>query len=217
MFLRPRPLVHAGHSAPSWHVLLSHRIGTALSLRASLSPDSPLRVSLSDFDVEPVTGSRSGAVLLGIASAIAGVLAIIGWPLPVISSTHGRGQHAWARTIRGVQNWFAHDGWRMSGASWIYGAFAVVAAATVVVLLHPAWSGRRALLIVVVPAGALLVLGPALQWALGLPWSNYGSESTGDTAIGIIATVVCGAVLMGFRRATRRRARRDRDQGTRTH
>jgi len=182
--------------------------------RPTRSPYSLLGVSVSDFDVEPRTGSRFGAVVLGIASAIAGVLAIIGWPLPVISSTHGRGQHAWARTIRGVQDWFAHDGWRMSGASWIYGAFAVVAAAAVVVLLHPAWSGRRALLIVVVPAGALLVLGPALQWALGLPWSNYGSGSAGGTAIGIIATVVCGAVLMAFRRVARRRARRDKDQGT---
>lgn len=172
---------------------------------------------ISDFDVEPGTGSRFGVVVLGIASAIAGVLAIIGWPLPVISSTHGRGQHAWARTIRGVQDWFAHDGWRMSGASWIYGAFAVVAAAAVVVLLHPAWSGRRALLIVVVPAGALLVLGPALQWALGLPWSNYGSGSTGGTVIGIVATVVCGAVLMAFRRAAKRRARRDKDHGTLAH
>jgi hypothetical protein len=174
-------------------------------------------VRISDFDVEPRTGSRFGVVVLGIASAIAGVLAIIGWPLPVISSTHGRGQHAWERTIRGVQDWFAHDGWRMSGASWIYGAFAVIAAAAVVVLLHPAWSGRRALLIVVVPAGALLVLGPALQWALGLPWSNYGSGSTGGTAIGIVATVVCGAVLMAFRRAAKPRARRDKDQGTLVH
>ena len=185
--------------------------------RPSRSPYSLLGVSISDFDVEPRTGSRFGVVVLGIASAIAGVLAIIGWPLPVISSTHGRGQHAWARTIRGVQDWFAHDGWRMSGASWIYGAFAVVAAAAVVVLLHPAWSGRRALLMVVVPAGALLVLGPALQWALGLPWSNYGSGSTGGTAIGIVATVVCGAVLMAFRRAAKRTARRDKDDGTLAH
>jgi hypothetical protein len=126
--------------------------------RLSLLPDSLLRVSISDFDVEPRSGSRVGVVLLGIASAIAGVLAIIGWPLPVISSTHGRGRHAWARTIHEVQDWFTHDGWRMSGASWIYGALAVVAAAAVVVLLHPSWSGRRALLIVVVPAGALLVV-----------------------------------------------------------
>lgn len=182
--------------------------------RPSLLPDSLLRVSISDFDVAPRSGSRFGVVLLGIVSAIAGFLAIIGWPLPVISSTHGRGRHAWARTIHEVQDWFTHDGWRMSGASWIYGALAVVAAAAVVILLHPSWSGRRALLIVVVPAGALLVVGPALQWALGAPWSNYGSGSASSTAIGIVATVACGAVLMAFRRAARRRARRNTDQGT---
>ncbi|WP_139199381.1 hypothetical protein [Curtobacterium sp. MCBA15_013] len=174
-------------------------------------------MSISDFDVEPRSGSRFGVVLLSIASAIAGVLAIIGWPLPVISSTHGRGRHAWARTSHEVQDWFTHDGWRMSGASWIYGALAVVAAAAVVVLLHPSWSGRRALLIVVVPAGALLVVGPALQWALGVPWSNYGSGSASSTAIGIVATVTCAAVLMVFRRAARRRARRDTDQETLAH
>lgn len=181
------------------------------------SPYRLLGVSVSDFDVEPRIGSRFGVVVLGIASAIAGVLAIIGWPLPVISSTHGRGQHAWARAIRGVQDWLAHDGWRMSGASWIYGALAVVAAAAVVVLLHPSWSGRRALLIVVVPAGALLVGGPVLQWVLGAPWSNYGSGSAGGTGVGIISTVVCGAALMGFRRAARRKTKRDKDQGTIAH
>jgi len=108
------------------------------------SPASLLRVGISDFDVAPSAGSRFGVVVLGVASAVAGVLAIIGWPLPVISSTHGRGQHAWACTVREVQDWFAHDGWRMSGASWIYGALAVVAVAAAVILLHPAWSGRRA-------------------------------------------------------------------------
>jgi len=170
---------------------------------------SLLRVGISDFDVAPSAGSRFGVVVLGVASAVAGVLAVIGWPLPVISSTRGRGQHAWARTVREVQDWFAHDGWRMSGASWIYGALAVVALAAAVILRHPAWSGRRALLIIVIPAGVLLVLGPALQWALGLPWSNYGSGSAGGTAIGILVTVVCGAVLTGFRQALRRRARRN--------
>jgi len=175
------------------------------------SPGSLLRVVISDFDVAPSAGSRFGVVVLGVASAVAGVLTVIGWPLPVISSTHGRGQHAWARTVREVQDWFAHDGWRMSGASWIYGALAVVAVADAVILLHPAWSGRRALLIIVVPAGVLLVLGPALQCGLGLPWSNYGSGSAGGTAIGIVVTVVCGAVLTGVRQVLRRRARRDEE------
>lgn len=76
-------------------------------------------MSISDLDVEaePRSGSRLGVVLLGIASAIAGVLAIIGRPLPVLSSTHGLGQQAWARSVREVQGWFAHDGWRMSRAA----------------------------------------------------------------------------------------------------
>ncbi|MGN7223448.1 hypothetical protein ACTHQN_11340 [Curtobacterium flaccumfaciens] len=51
-------------------------------------------MGISDFDVAPSAGSRFGVVVLGVASAVAGVLAVIGWPLPVISSTHDRGQHA---------------------------------------------------------------------------------------------------------------------------
>ncbi|MBF4606939.1 hypothetical protein [Curtobacterium sp. VKM Ac-1393] len=34
-------------------------------------------MTISDFDVEARTGSRSGVVVLGIASAIAGVLAVV--------------------------------------------------------------------------------------------------------------------------------------------
>lgn len=170
-------------------------------------------MSISDFDVESGAVPRFWVVVLGAASAVTGVLAIIGWPLPVVSSTHGRGQHAWARTVRGVQDWIGYDGWRMSGASWIYGAFAVLAAAAILVLLHPAWNGRRALLIVVVPAGALLVFGPAVQLAFGLPWSNYGGGSSGGTTLSIVATVVCGAALTGFRQVMRRGARLEKKGG----
>ncbi|WP_148071090.1 hypothetical protein [Curtobacterium sp. PhB115] len=131
-------------------------------------------MSIPDFDVEPVVGPRFWAVVLGVASAVTGVLAIIGWPMPVISGRYSSEPHAWARTVQGVQDWFAHDGWRMSGTSWIFGALAIAALAGAVVVLRPAWSGGRTSLLVVGPAGAMLVVGPVVQWALGLPWSNYG-------------------------------------------
>ncbi|ROP66467.1 hypothetical protein [Curtobacterium sp. ZW137] len=169
-------------------------------------------MNIPDFDIEPVVGPRFWMVVLGVVSAVAGVLAVIGWPLPVISSRHGgSGQHAWARTVRGVQDWFAHDGWRMSGASWIYGALAVAALAGIVVLLHPDWSGARTLSVVAGPAGALLVIGPAAQWALGLPWSNYGAGSTGGMALGVVVGLGGATVLARFRRAVRRSVRPDDD------
>ncbi|MBT2503458.1 hypothetical protein [Curtobacterium sp. ISL-83] len=162
-------------------------------------------MSISDFDVEPVVGPRVWMVLLGVVGAVAGLLAVIGWPLPIISSTHNSsGRHAWARTVRGVQDWFAHDGWRMSGSSWIYGALAVAAVAGIVVLLHPTWSASRALLVVAGPAGVLLVLGPVAQWALGLPWSNYGAGSTSGMALGVVTTLAGGAAITVLRRAARR-------------
>jgi hypothetical protein len=168
-------------------------------------------VSIPDFDVEPAVGPRFWMVLLGVGSAITGLLAVIGWPLPVVSGRGGPDRHAWAQTVRSVRDWFAYDGWRMSGASWFYGALAAAALAGILVLRNPAWSGTRSLLVVVVPAAALLVLGPAAQWALGLPWSNYRAGSTGGIALGIIVTVIVGAAITWLRRAFRRSARSDDD------
>ncbi|QSB22999.1 hypothetical protein [Curtobacterium sp. 24E2] len=168
-------------------------------------------MSIPDFDVEPAVGPRFWMVLLGVGSAITGLLAVIGWPLPLVSGRGGPDRHAWAQTVRSVRDWFAYDGWRMSGASWFYGALAAAALAGILVLRNPAWSGTRSLLVVVVPAAALLVLGPAAQWALGLPWSNYGAGSTGVIAVGMIVAVIVGAAITWLPRAFRRSVRSDDD------
>ncbi|MCJ1712687.1 hypothetical protein [Curtobacterium sp. VKM Ac-2922] len=166
-------------------------------------------MSIPDLDGEPVVRRRTVIVVLGVVSALAGLLAVVGWPLPVISSTHGSaGPHAWARTVRGVQDWFAYDGWRMSGSSWVYGALATATAASIAVIRHPAWSGGTAVVVVVAPAGAMLLVGPVAQWSLGLPWSNYGVGSTSAVAFGGVATVAGGAALFAVRRTLRRRGRR---------
>ncbi len=129
-------------------------------------------MSISDFDVEPVVPLRSWAWVLGVAAAVLGALAVIGWPMPHVAGRVG-GQQAWADTVRDLHAWFAHDGWRTSGASWVWGAGAVAATGGAVSLLRPAWSDARRWVTVVVPAGVLLVVGPVAQWTLGLPWSNY--------------------------------------------
>lgn len=170
---------------------------------------SVVRVSIPDFDVEPAVGPRFWMVGLGLVSAISGLLAVVGWPLPIVTGRGGDDQQAWDRTVRGVQDWLAHDGWRLSGSSWIYGAFAVAALAGILVLLHPAWEAARSLLVVAAPAGALLVIGPALQWALGFPWSNYGTGSTGPIALGIVAALIVGTMIAWFPLATRRNVRRE--------
>lgn len=179
----------------------------ATTLPTVHTPGSVAGVSIPDFDVEPAVGPRFWMVVLGIVSAITGVLALIGWPLPIVASRGGSDQHAWDRTVRGVQDWLAHDGWRLSGSSWIYGALAVAALAGILVLLHPAWAGARSLVVVEGPAGALLVIGPAAQWALGLPWSNYGAGSTGAIALGTVVALVVGVVITAFPMAAGRSGR----------
>lgn len=168
---------------------------------------SVLGVSIPDFDVETAVGPRFWTVALGIVSAITGVLALIGWPLPIVAGRGGFDRQAWGRTVRGVQDWLAHDGWRMSGSSWIYGALAVAAFAGILALRHPAWASTRSLVVVAGPAGALLVVGPATQWALGLPWSNYSAGSTGAIALGTAAALVVGVVIAAFPLAVRRSSR----------
>ncbi|MFJ4220186.1 hypothetical protein [Curtobacterium luteum] len=168
-------------------------------------------MSIPDFDVEPVVGPRSWAVVLGVVGAVAGVLAVIGWPLPVVAGRGGDDGEAWRRTIGDVDAWSAHDGWRFSGSSWVFGAAAVAALLGVVVLLHPDWGSARRWSVVVGPAGGLLLVGPAAQGVLGLPWSNYGSGTTDGTAVavGIAVAAVGTAAIAALRRAVRRSARPD--------
>ncbi|MGL3200363.1 MULTISPECIES: hypothetical protein [Curtobacterium] len=164
-------------------------------------------MSIPDFDVEQAAGPRFWAVLLGVLGAVVGVLAVIGAPLPVGASRYGFHEAAWARTVHDVQAWLAHDGWRVSGSSWVFGAAAVAALSGVAVLLHPTWPDGRRTALVVVPAGTLLVAGPATQWALGLPWSNYGVGSTADIAGGLLAAAALAMVGAAVWLAVRRRRR----------
>ncbi|MCS5495032.1 hypothetical protein [Curtobacterium flaccumfaciens] len=155
-------------------------------------------MSIPDFDVEPAVGPRFWPHVLGVVAAVTGVLAVIGWPLPIVSGRTERA-HAWERTVQGVQDWLAFDGWRLSGASWVYGAASIAALTGAITLLRPEWSSARKFVVVVAPTGTLLVVGPAVQWAAGLPWSNYGQGSTGGIALGILAASVGGAVVVGLR------------------
>lgn len=168
-------------------------------------------MTITDFDVEPAVGPRFWARLLGIAGLVTGVLAIIGWPLPIVSGRGSSERHAWARTVQGVQDWMAHDGWRMSGSSWAWGGLAVLALGGVVAVVRPAWNDRWRVAVVVVPGGVLLVPGPLVQWAVGAPYSNYGLQWTGGTVVGIAAVCVGGALFTAFRRLARREARQSDD------
>ncbi|OIH99577.1 hypothetical protein BIU97_06215 [Curtobacterium sp. MCBA15_009] len=54
--------------------------------------------------------------------------------------------------------------------------------------------------VVVDPASVLLVLGPAVQCAIRLPWSNHEDGSTGATALGVCVGARAAAVVDAVRR-----------------
>lgn len=164
-------------------------------------------MNIADFDVEPAVGPRWWAWVLGVLGAVTGVLAVIGWPVPHVSGRVG-GRQAWEHTVHDADAWLAHDGWRTSGDSWVWGALATAATCGAVALLLPTWSDTRRWAIAAVPAGVLLVVGPVAQWALGLPWSDYDGGSTGDSALAIVIVVALAGMGLVLRRVVRRAGRR---------
>lgn len=154
--------------------------------------------SIGSYDVEPVDLRRPVAWGLGAVTTVTGVLAVIGWPLPVVSR-HGRPSDAWDRTVTLVQEWAAHDGWRMSGASWLWGGLAVAATigAVVVRASRPGHAlSRRASVAVLLPGGVTAVTGPVVQAALGVPWSNYSAPEVDRPAVVVAVLVIAGVLAL---------------------
>lgn len=150
-------------------------------------------MSIESYDVEPVDHRVLFTWLLGAAAVCSGVLALIGWPLPVFP---GRYVHtdSWNRTVELIEAWWGHDGWRMSGASWFWGGLAVGTATGGIVVRIPArGSWTRRWLVILLPGGVLAGLGPVVQSALGLSWSNYSAvHDRGAT----VAVYVVGLVVV---------------------
>jgi Sec-independent protein translocase protein TatA len=90
----------------------------------------------------------------------------------------------------------------------VWGAGAAASTSGAVALRLTSASDTRRWAIVVVPAAALLVIGPVAQWALGLPWSNYGGGTSGPHALVLVVVVALGFAAVGLRRAVRGLGRR---------
>ncbi|PZF54074.1 hypothetical protein DEJ23_13685 [Curtobacterium sp. MCSS17_008] len=151
-------------------------------------------MSIESYDVEPVDTRGAVAWVLGITAAITGVLAVIGWPLPVVSRRF-HPSDAWEQTVALVRDWWLHDGWRMSGASWLWGGIAIVATTAAIVCRSPRRTrGSRTRLLVLVPGGCLAALGPLVHFVAGVPWSNY-SPGRIDGASIIIYVITLAAVV----------------------
>jgi hypothetical protein len=167
-------------------------------------------VSIESFDVEPIDHRRLVRWLLGLVAAVTGVLAIIGWPLPVLPGRFVR-TDAWERTTALIEAWWTHDGWRMSGASWFWGGVAI-GATTCAIMISAAkerpW--RKTVLLTVLPGGVIAALGPLVQVMLGIRWSNYSDSHDSRSTIIVYAIGLAVAVGVPFLRGW---VMRGREQG----
>ncbi|MGN8051223.1 hypothetical protein ACTJKO_16190 [Curtobacterium sp. 22159] len=155
-------------------------------------------MSIESFDVEPIDHRRLIRWLLGVAAAVTGVLAIIGWPLPVLPGRYVR-TDAWERTTALIEAWWTHDGWRMSGASWFWGGVAIGATTgAVMIRAGTERSWRRTWLLTVLPGGVIAALGPLVQVLLGIRWSNYAGSHDSLSVIIVYAIGLAGAVGLPF-------------------
>ncbi|MDB6427456.1 hypothetical protein [Curtobacterium sp. 20TX0008] len=135
--------------------------------------------------------------LLIAAALITGVLAILGWPFPQIDSRYGPATGAWDKTVAAMHDWLAHDGWRQSGSSWLWGGVAVTAALGALSLnskkkYRSAWTP----LLNFAPGLLLVIAGPAIQIATGAPWSNYSSAGVSTTMLVIASLFLVATLIM---------------------
>lgn len=152
-------------------------------------------MSIESYDVEPVDARRPSAWVLGVVAAVTGTLAVIGWPLPVVSRRSG----TWEQTTSLVRAWWRHDGWRMTGDSWLWAAVAIAATTAAIVCRYRSapWTSRTWLL-VLVPGGSLAVSGPVVQVLAGVPWRNYAAGHESRAGVVVFSVVLAGAVVLPF-------------------
>jgi hypothetical protein len=168
-------------------------------------------VSIESFDVEPVDHRRLVRWLLGLVASVTGVLAIVGWPLPVLTGRYVQ-TDSWERTTALVEAWWTHDGWRMSGASWFWGGVATAATAGAV-MIRPGseLSWRRTWLLTVLPGCVIAALGPLVQVLLGMRWSNYEDNHDSRSTVIVYAIGLAAAAGLPLLRGWVMRGREQRD------
>jgi hypothetical protein len=170
-------------------------------------------VSIESFDVEPVDDRDLFRWLLGLVGAVTGVLAIIGWPLPVAPGRYVR-TDAWERTTALIGAWWTHDGWRMSGASWFWGGVAVCATTgALAISTRKVRTWRTTWLFTVLPGGVIAALGPLVQVGLGIRWSNYSDTHDSRSTIVVYVIGLAAAVGLPFLKGWVMRGREQDDDG----
>jgi hypothetical protein len=157
-----------------------------------------ISVSISSFDVEKIDHRPLVRWVAGVIGAFTGILAIIGWPLPIVSGRYVQND-AWERTLSLINAWLNHAGWRMSGSSWFWSGISIAAVTGVILTINQrdlAWPKKW--LVILIPGGLVGTLGPLFQMLLGVRWSNYASEDNSPVALVYLISmvVVIGLLLL---------------------
>lgn len=174
-------------------------------------------MTINSYDVEEFNYRPLTRWVAGSIASFTGVLAIIGWPLPILSGRYAENCE-WEQTRALIDAWLKHAGWRMSGSSWFWGGVSIAAIICVILTLRrQEGTGLKEWLLVLVPGGIMATLGPLLQLLLGAPWSNYTTKNTSPIVLVYLATlvVVIGLLLLRGWVARRRNRCNDVDSGMR--
>ncbi|WP_139200111.1 hypothetical protein [Curtobacterium sp. MCBA15_008] len=170
-------------------------------------------MSIESFDVEPVDHRTVSRWLLGLVAAVTGVLATIGWPLPAASGRYVPSD-TWERTTALIEAWWTHDGWRMSGASWLWGGIAIGATTGAIAnWAEEERTWRKTWLLTVLPGGVIAALGPLAQVVLGIRWSNYSQNHDARSTIFVYVVGLAVAVGLPFLQGWVTRGREQSDGG----
>lgn len=156
-------------------------------------------MSISSFDVEKVDHRPLIRSVAGVVGAFTGILAIIGWPLPMVSGRYVQGD-ACERTLSLIDAWLNHAGWRMSGSSWFWSGISIAAVTGVILTISQrdhAWPKKW--LVILIPGGLVGTLSPLFQMFLGVRWSNYASEDNSPVALVYSISIVVGIGLLFLR------------------
>lgn len=159
---------------------------------------------------ELVRFRRGAALVLAAVGVVAATAAVLGFPLVFVVGRGPSNVDHFAGVYRSEYSaWLGHDGWRASGAAWIYAAVALAAVAGAGLFAGVVMArGTRALALVTGPAALVVALGPLLQHLAGAGWSNY--SSVGDdfmpfTPVWAVVVLVLWGVAIGSKWSRERR------------
>ncbi|AMM21610.1 hypothetical protein AX769_17520 [Frondihabitans sp. PAMC 28766] len=136
-------------------------------------------------------------VVLGAIALVLLVLALLGLPLIPLPSRSGN-DHQFATFGTEFARWRQYHGWRYTSDSWVYWAGFAACLFGVVLWWRQVRGFTKRYALVLVPAAAVLALGPLVQSAVGLKSSDYASRVAFGGNVALSAVVVVGLFVLFY-------------------